>query len=107
MWEKTKLPTLLFVAILLVSCKKTKTDTYTLRSYGTWPAGEARTCLFAKDLNDAPCFTTEQIRNGTHGSQHEYLVVVTFSRPIPFGESGVYGVSCRLNSNSQTWCDVR
>jgi hypothetical protein len=54
MWEKTKLPTLLFAAILLVSCKKT-----------TWPVGEARTCLFAKDLNDVSCFTTEQIRNGT------------------------------------------
>lgn len=85
---------------------KEASGTYNLRSYGIWTVGESRTCLFAKNVDDAPCFTTEQGRNGTQEPQHEYLVVVTFDRPIPFGDSGVYGVRCHLESNSQAWCHI-
>lgn len=80
--------------------------TYNLRSFGIWTVGESRTCLFSKNVDNAPCFTTDQWRNGSQERQHEYLVVVTFDRPIPFGDSGVYGVPCRLESNSQAWCHV-
>ena len=103
---KPALPKLVLVTLLFCGCRKTETHIYTLRSYGTWNVGEARTCLFAKSIGNAPCFSSEQVQNGSKEPQHDYLVSVTFDRTIPFGESGVYGVVCRLESNSHAWCHV-
>jgi hypothetical protein len=103
---KPRLPKLALAALLFCGCGKTETHIYTLRSYGTWNLGEARTCLFAKGIDSAPCFSPEQVQNGTQEPQHGYLVSVTFDRAIPFAESGVYGVVCRLESSSNAWCHV-
>lgn len=93
---------LLLLSLLPVSCKKPQTGTYFLRSYGSWTLGEARRCLFAKGVEDAPCFTPEQLENGAKGvEQHGYLVVATFDKPV--GDSSA---TCRLDSYSQAWCHV-
>ena len=104
---KSVCTTLVSASLLMGACKKSVSGTYALRSYGTWTIGESRTCLFAKNTDDAPCFSTEQIRNGSQEPQHEYLVEVTFDRPIPLGNGfGPYSLRCRLESNSRAWCHV-
>ena len=59
-----KLTAFVLATLLLMDCSKTETRTYELRSYGTWTVGETRTSIFARDIDDAPCFTPEQIQNG-------------------------------------------
>jgi hypothetical protein len=57
-----RLSALVLVAVLLVSCSKTaERPYYTLRTFGVWSVGEAKTCLFGKDLYNAPCFRGEGV----------------------------------------------
>lgn len=100
----------IIMVLMLVSslsgCSDGSRGEYTLRTYGAWPVGEARTCLLAKDIESAPCFTSAQIQNGTQEQQHEYLVSVALDKAIPFGDSGVYGVPCRRDSDTRVSCHV-
>jgi hypothetical protein len=96
---------LLLLALLVAACNRSASGTYALRTFGIWTVGESRTCMFVKKIDNAPCFATEQMRNGSDEPQHEYLVEVTFDKPIPF-RGGPYGVRCRLQSPSKVWCHV-
>jgi hypothetical protein len=101
---KYRITTLMLLSLALMGCRKTESYTYELRSYGTWTVGEARTCLFAKGVDHAPCFTPGQIQNGTQEPQRGYLVSVTLDRDMPPGD--VFGLVCRLDSDSHASCHV-